>query len=343
MTIADTTALCRDATSKYFVYEQRSGELLGYALLLPKVKVDDFLAKLEPWYEDEENTVVGVNSPVSSVCEGSSEIAVSVVADTPEMQAVFDTNLIQRLTSTPDIVETSEPVLSERSEDNLSKISLILPSDNEEEPGKNSREAVTKRKVEVTDGDGVDVNCPNKRRKEETDEMIKEQGNFGKYDLFVDFLEERNHRGSKYNRKVRCKLCGDGRIHSYGNYRRHLHAIHEPSVFCEICNAEFTQKRCLAVHKKTVQCKPSIKGNTKDINVNIKISQIHSELEPKSVCVSKTKYSNSESTKPFEDNNNKSTFTHPRNLIIDKISKSSQQSKPFQFTSTVMPKNLNAL
>ena len=53
----------------------------------------------------------------------------------------------------------------------------------------------------------------------------------------------------KKYRKVRCLLCGDGTIVTYGNFGQHVKALHLPPVICEICQKEFNAVR-IVNHKR---------------------------------------------------------------------------------------------
>merc|ERR1719318_766056 len=64
-------------------------------------------------------------------------------------------------------------------------------------------------------------------------------GAVGRYDAFLeDVYPDMKLKTLKF-KKVRCVLCGDGRVFSYCNIGRHIKAVHEPPVTCEICQKEF--------------------------------------------------------------------------------------------------------
>jgi len=65
-----------------------------------------------------------------------------------------------------------------------------------------------------------------------------------KYECFLEEVESGKKLKTlkwkeKRYRKVRCLLCGDGTIVTYGNFARHVKIFHEPPVICEICHTEF--------------------------------------------------------------------------------------------------------
>ena len=60
----------------------------------------------------------------------------------------------------------------------------------------------------------------------------------GRYDSFYeDVFEEGVEK--KY-RRVKCLLCGNGKLLSLGNFHRHIKTMHEPPVKCEGCGKEFS-------------------------------------------------------------------------------------------------------
>jgi len=54
--------------------------------------------------------------------------------------------------------------------------------------------------------------------------------------------------GSK-NRFVRCLLCKKNKIVGFQNFRRHVRAMHEPPVECDICGREYSSVR-MSLHRK---------------------------------------------------------------------------------------------
>jgi hypothetical protein len=99
-----------------------------------------------------------------------------------------------------------------------------------------------------------------------------QNGNVGKYDYFMEEVEP--GKKLKY-RRVRCLLCGDGTIISFGNFGNHVKALHEPPVVCEICQKEFNAMT-IVTHKR--KWHNEIKGNnnvdrnddTEDLSPSVK-------------------------------------------------------------------------
>merc|ERR1719452_397449 len=75
---------------------------------------------------------------------------------------------------------------------------------------------------------------------------------------FSPFYELLPQEGGE-NRRVRCMLCGDGKILSLQNFHRHIKAIHEPPVKCEVCGRLFNGEQIKVHRRKT--CGPNIKNN----------------------------------------------------------------------------------
>eukprot|EP00092_Neocalanus_flemingeri_P063230 GFUD01076460.1.p1 GENE.GFUD01076460.1~~GFUD01076460.1.p1 ORF type:complete len:350 (+),score=86.97 GFUD01076460.1:48-1097(+) len=73
----------------------------------------------------------------------------------------------------------------------------------------------------------------------------------GRYDAFYEDVYEEGV--GKKHRRVKCLLCGDGRLLSLGNFNRHIRTIHEPPVKCDTCGMEFSGEQ-IKVHKRKNKC-----------------------------------------------------------------------------------------
>eukprot|EP00092_Neocalanus_flemingeri_P098639 GFUD01125785.1.p1 GENE.GFUD01125785.1~~GFUD01125785.1.p1 ORF type:complete len:353 (-),score=77.94 GFUD01125785.1:91-1149(-) len=83
------------------------------------------------------------------------------------------------------------------------------------------------------------------------DKRVFLPGMQGRYDAFYeDAFEEGVERK---HRRVKCLLCGDGRLLSLGNFHRHIRTIHEPPVKCDTCGMEFSGEQ-IKVHKRKNKC-----------------------------------------------------------------------------------------
>ena len=67
---------------------------------------------------------------------------------------------------------------------------------------------------------------------------------------FYEYVEEGRERK---NHRVKCLLCNDGRLLSLGNFSRHIKAIHELPVPCEICGQVFSGEQ-LRTHRNKKKC-----------------------------------------------------------------------------------------
>ena len=71
------------------------------------------------------------------------------------------------------------------------------------------------------------------------------------FDPFIEIVDEGRE---KKLQRVKCLLCGNGRLLSLGNFSRHMKAIHEPPVTCEKCGKEFSGEQ-MRTHRRKSGCK----------------------------------------------------------------------------------------
>ena len=275
--------LLKTANARFIVRSKKSGQSLGYAMLLPEVTVDDGDALLVPWPEDLQpsNPVIGINESTEDT-EAVAELNISSsvssegdASDIPEKlfqingpgcKQVNDHNPTPNSDSVLISSLPSSPVLKDNSNHDHEK-SIIIPN-----------EVQLKRKNEVTNNeeylDGGDQSSFSKIKKKEeteTDPSLEErpnlQENVGMYDMFVEFVDEKNNVEiglPKYRKKVKCVLCSDEKVISYGNVGRHIEYYHLPSVVCDICNCKISKKR-ISYHMEKVH------SNQQSENVNDKL------------------------------------------------------------------------
>merc|ERR1719318_1976837 len=103
-------------------------------------------------------------------------------------------------------------------------------------------------------------------------------GAVGRYDAFLeDVYPDMKLKTLKF-KKVRCVLCGDGRVFSYCNIGRHIKAVHEPPVTCEICQKEFNVVQ-LIDHKKKWHKDELAEENNNVVNSDIKVTNVKPRRE----------------------------------------------------------------
>eukprot|EP00092_Neocalanus_flemingeri_P025864 GFUD01028031.1.p1 GENE.GFUD01028031.1~~GFUD01028031.1.p1 ORF type:complete len:340 (-),score=80.96 GFUD01028031.1:16-1035(-) len=83
------------------------------------------------------------------------------------------------------------------------------------------------------------------------DNRVVLPGMQGRYDAFFEDVYEEGV--DKRHRRVKCLLCGDGRLLSLENFHRHIKRIHEPPVKCDTCRREFSGEQ-IKVHKRKNKC-----------------------------------------------------------------------------------------
>eukprot|EP00092_Neocalanus_flemingeri_P039678 GFUD01043210.1.p1 GENE.GFUD01043210.1~~GFUD01043210.1.p1 ORF type:complete len:272 (-),score=45.39 GFUD01043210.1:88-819(-) len=83
------------------------------------------------------------------------------------------------------------------------------------------------------------------------DNRVVLPGMQGRYDAFFEHVYEKGV--DKRLRRVKCLLCGDGRLLSLENFHRHIKRIHEPPVKCDTCGREFSGEQ-IKVHKRKNKC-----------------------------------------------------------------------------------------
>lgn len=308
-TAIDLPKFYSQARIQFAVRHKTSGQLLGYALLLPGVHTEDSLVKLVPWHDDDLHTTdaalavgqdkspfshsrltnLNQNLNLSSASEESSmnnTLTSQCASDLPASQAEFNASvsLAKLSTSTPEqmpCLSTSLTSMSSAvssgfspparsvtiSKIGLSVISSPFPTvptvslssvreDNNVDKCSGMQEgnaikcSVPKRKnsdsceIEKDSMNDSDSDCNPKTIKLDENENPKVEcgdnflpGAVRRYDVFIEDINP--ELKLKDNKKVRCLLCGDGKVMTYGNMGRHIKRFHEPPVVCEICHKEF--------------------------------------------------------------------------------------------------------
>merc|ERR1719318_2514547 len=125
-------------------------------------------------------------------------------------------------------------------------------------------------KRKYSDMNGGDSECKSKTIK--LDENENPRVGFGinflpgavrRYDLFIEDINPGLKLKDNKLKKVKCLLCGDGKLLSYGNMRRHIKRYHEPPATCQICQREFN---ALQMEKHRIRChKEKLKEKNSDI------------------------------------------------------------------------------
>jgi len=87
----------------------------------------------------------------------------------------------------------------------------------------------------------------------------------GKYEAFCEDVSEEGVGWGQ--RKVRCLLCGDGKLHYKKNIAAHFKALHEPPVKCPSCGVEFTVEQ-MKIH--TLRCPSKNAQVSQEINQSVK-------------------------------------------------------------------------
>jgi len=325
--------LYKTAKTRFLVRSKKSGQLLGYALLLPEVTVDDGDAHLVPWPDDELqpiDPVVGFNESTTeneAVAELDISSSVSSECDPSEMPDKQSlTTLCQTNLAPQSEVAVDTVLLSSQPSSQVSEV-VRDAVDQDLEAIDNNKGMQLKRKKEVTykediigHGGGQGQGPSSKIIKlEKTDHSPEDEGslnpqeNSGMYDIFVQFVDERNNTEMglpKYRKKVKCILCTGEKVISYGNVGRHIESYHLPSVVCEICNCKISQKRFMD-HMKRVHSDNS-KQKSKDVKDNAKSSsglkRTRAPTEIKNATTEKTSTTNSSQSKSGTFNTSNPSF-----------------------------------
>jgi len=286
------SSITRLYTEQYSVRNKQSGQLLGYARLLPKALTDEGI-ELVPWLDGANNnycnsssiqdrgmpTLVcsddmpALNNSTERVSSNGNSLSLSSQLGTeteiPKKQVDFNASisLTQVLTSTPENRRPLQIAVSQSVEPDLTP--PHCPKLEEHAAATlDGKVSAGKRKKYIDESSNSSDNSMTKvAKRNEVPDNLKENDNckpIRKYNVFMEFVDDSKRNKNRQYWKVKCKLCGDGRVHSYGNIRRHIESLHESSVVCEICNNEFSQKRCLAEHKRRVHSQVSMRGDSKD-------------------------------------------------------------------------------
>ena len=266
MSALDIPKLYRTARNRFTVRDDRTGQLLGHALLLPGVLVENVNVKLVPWFEDDllvDDPDLAVKEKIDTGEdeEEVSELDITESSSISSLGSACQINPVTVVTAagkdtfklqgdqTPATNYCSKEVTKCRDLENNNTINSV----------KEVKEPPHERINEIIDNYGKEkakdqkLNCVTYQDLEKESEH-NPWNNEGMYDRFIDVVEESkfDEGGIQRNRRywrVRCILCADGKIHSYPNIGRHIEKMHEPCITCEICGAEFTMKRNLARHR----------------------------------------------------------------------------------------------
>jgi len=310
--------LYKTAKTRFIVRSKKSGQLLGYALLLPEVTVDDGDAHLVPWPDDElqpidpvvgfnesttENEAVAeldISSSVSSECDPSE------MPDKQSLTTLCQTNLAPQSEVAVDTVLLSSQPSSQVSEVVRDAVDQDLEAIDNNKGMQLKRKKEVMYKEDIIGHSGGQGQGPSSKiiklemtdHSPEDERSLNPQENSGMYDIFVQFVDERNNTEvglPKYRKKVKCILCTGEKVISYGNVGRHIESYHLPSVVCEICNCKISQKRFMD-HMKRVHTDNS-KQKRKDVKDKVKSTSGLKRTESKNVTTEKTSTTNPSQSK----------------------------------------------
>eukprot|EP00092_Neocalanus_flemingeri_P033539 GFUD01036458.1.p1 GENE.GFUD01036458.1~~GFUD01036458.1.p1 ORF type:complete len:455 (+),score=107.54 GFUD01036458.1:43-1407(+) len=363
--LPDLLKLISENKTKYTVHCKSSGQLLGYAFLLPEVQLPDQV-HLAPWLEDFQQPAeaapdtdlsqdLSVNETVSSQCINNlenellltshDELNRSVVLS----QASTSTNLPVLSPSSPTVVQhvtktsSVKPLAAGES-------SQVIPLQMFAEQGAttevntatshndkdfNAQSAYKQKDYDCSDGkrkfvDKVDINSNKKGKVEYKDQF--QTGVEGRYDAFIDVVAPGVNREKS---KVRCLLCTDGKIYFHNSIGRHIKAVHEPPVNCENCGREFNvvqirhhKKKCVRQNLKLVE------RNKNDPSCDFKADQV----KPKQVVLPTSKHVPVHCN-PLNAINSRSFCAAETNSVSSGKTKDKFSSQPTSVTSLVSPQS----
>jgi len=258
-----------------------TGQLLGYALLVTDQPVTADQIHLVPWHrgdqlhgEDRQEMVLAsdldlsqdssVNGTIEEECSTiSNDIHDTSVNFEPNLEPVESPPLSLSSSSTsPNLVaikpvsslscfESSSPSFHTNIRQAPSSINLVTQS-------LASEIAASMTEKKTTSSSAVGKLQHRKRSLEGGSEgklksqKTEVQGQFlpgmpGRYDSFYEDVSEDGVE-KKY-RRIKCLLCGNGKLLSLGNFHRHIKSMHEPPVKCEGCGKQFSGQQ-IKIHSK---------------------------------------------------------------------------------------------
>ena len=271
----DISSLVTKAKSHHKLLDKVTGQVVGYALLVTDQPVTADQVHLVPWHEGDLLQVQGRQEMVlasdldlsqDSSINGTIEEECSTISNDVHDTSVNCEAILEPLESpslnlsssstSPNLaaitpvssllgLESSSPPSNTIIRQVPSSLNLVTQSLASEIAASINDEKATSS----TGSSAVGMTQYRKRNLEGGNEeklkskKTESQGQFlpgmpGRYDSFYEDVSEDGVE-KKY-RRVKCLLCGNGKMLSLGNFYRHIKTMHEPPVKCEGCGKEFS-------------------------------------------------------------------------------------------------------
>jgi len=271
----DLSTLVTQAKSHHKLQDKVTGQVVGYALLMTDQPVTADQVHLVPWYGEDQlqvgcrqDTVLAsdldlsqdssINGTIEEECSSISndihEISVNcepilelLECPSPNLTSSSTSSNLASITPVSSLssLESPSPPVYTNIRQVPSSLNLVTQSLASEIAASLSE----KKATSSTSSTAVGMSQHRKRSLEgESEEKLKSQkteaqrqflpGMPGRYDSFYEDVSEDGVE-KKY-RRVKCLLCGNGKLLSLGNFHRHIKTMHEPPVKCEGCGKEFS-------------------------------------------------------------------------------------------------------
>jgi len=280
----DLSALVTQAKSHHKLQDKITGQVVGYALLVTDQPVTADQIHLVPWHhgdqlhvEDRQEMVLAsdldlsqdssVNGTIEEECSTiSNDIHDTSVNCEPILEPLESPSLPLSSSSTSPDLAAITPVSSLSSFEsssssfytNIRQAPSSLNLVTQSLASEIAASMTEKKASSTTSSSAVGMSQHRKRSLEgESEEKLKSQkteaqGQFlpgmpGRYDSFYEDVSEAGVE-KKY-RRIKCLLCGNGKLLSLGNFHRHIKSMHEPPVKCEGCGKQFSGQQ-IKIHSK---------------------------------------------------------------------------------------------
>eukprot|EP00092_Neocalanus_flemingeri_P098640 GFUD01125786.1.p1 GENE.GFUD01125786.1~~GFUD01125786.1.p1 ORF type:complete len:371 (-),score=83.31 GFUD01125786.1:16-1128(-) len=196
--------------------------------------------------------------PVALPVHQPSRLVLSAIPVAPAVTSESTAGTLNPISS-PSASNSTKPVVPTEMKTLAQSLACDIAAELRGNIPQHSRSGSAQQSSEMKGKRSLEENVDNTNKKKVTqklagnveDNRVVLPGMQGRYDAFFEHVYEEGV--DKRHRRVKCLLCGDGRLLSLENFHRHIKRIHEPPVKCDTCRREFSGEQ-IKVHKRKNKC-----------------------------------------------------------------------------------------